>query len=338
MTIQRSRARYLLAAPVALALAFGQHAGASAALAVDAAPVLLGSAATFAVLAGSPSIANSGSTVVSGDIGAHPAAVVTGFPPGIVRGTIHVGDAVAALAKADLVAAYADAAGRTADWVLEGGAVGGRTLVAGVYSSGGATLDLSGTLTLDGQGDPAAAWVIQATADLVTAASSAVVLVNGAQACNVVWQVGRSAALGADSSFSGTILAATSITLRSRVSLLGRALATTGSVTLMNDTIAYPACVVPRPAAVPVTEPGSARPTGSPTIGLVVAIALPPTDLPARAGPSGIDTGPFVLTGLIVLIGLAAALLVDRLRLASVRAGTAARRQSAPERWDDGLS
>jgi Ice-binding-like len=102
-----------------------------------------------------------------------PAAAVTGFPPGTVNGTIHLVDAVASQAQSDLVIACTDAAVRTPATTVPGGTLGGKALVAGVYTAGGSTLGLTGTLTLGGENDPSAVWIFQATSDLVTASSSA---------------------------------------------------------------------------------------------------------------------------------------------------------------------
>ncbi|HET6746129.1 MAG TPA: ice-binding family protein [Candidatus Limnocylindria bacterium] len=203
-------------------------------------PVGLGTAAPFAVLAGTPAVTNTGPTTITGDLGISPAAAVVGFPPGTVSGTIHAADAVALQAKADLVTAYDDAAGRPVTDTH--GTLGGLTLVGGVYNAGGVTLDLTGTLTLDGENDPDSVWIFQATSDLITASSSSVDLINGAQACNVFWQVTSSATLGSGSTFVGTIMALTSITMENGVTLDGRALARNGEVTLIDDTITSSAC------------------------------------------------------------------------------------------------
>lgn len=179
MNRQRRGARRLLPARAAGILAIGLLTGGSPVLAAGPAPIGLGSAATFAVLAGSPAVTNSGSTVIGGDLGIHPAAAVKGFPPGTLNGTIHAGDATAQEAKVDLVAAYDDAAGRTPAVAVAGGVLGGLTLGAGVYTGGGVTLDLTGRLKLDAQNHPNAVWIFQATSDLVTAASSSVTFING---------------------------------------------------------------------------------------------------------------------------------------------------------------
>ena len=268
-------ARLLLAPAIAVTLALGLFAAGGTANAAGPAPVGLGTVAPFAVLAGTPAVTNSGPTTISGDLGISPAAAVTGFPPGTVSGTIHAADAVALQAQRDLGIAYTDAAGRTPATLLAGGTLGGKTLVSGVYSAGGTTLGLTGTLTLDGQGDPNAVWIFQATSDLVTASSSAVRFINGAQPCNVFWQVTSSATLGSGSTFAGSILALTSITLASGVTLDGRALARNGAVTLIDDAITGSTC-----AAATATSSPSASPSASPTASASASARHPP---PARA-------------------------------------------------------
>jgi hypothetical protein len=119
--------------------------------------------------------------------------------------------------------------------------LGGLTLTAGVYKAPGA-LGLTGALTLDAQGDPNAVFVLQAASTLITASASHVNLVNGAQPCNVFWQVGSSATFGTTSAFVGNVLALTSISLNNGVTLQGRALARNGSVTMINDTISAAHC------------------------------------------------------------------------------------------------
>ncbi|MFG2261752.1 ice-binding family protein, partial [Streptomyces sp. NPDC048720] len=204
-----------------------------------ATPVPLGTADSFAVLAGS-AVTNTGPSVVTGDLGVSPGTAISGFPPGLVLGAQHSADAVADQAKTDLVAAYNDAAGQATDGALPADA-GGLTLVPGVYTAS-STLGLTGTLTLDAEGDPNAVWVFQIGSGLTTASASRVLLINGASPCNVFWQVGSSAALGTDSTFVGNILALTSITATTGATIDGRALARNGAVTLDTNTITRPQC------------------------------------------------------------------------------------------------
>ncbi len=271
--------------------------------------VQLGTAAAFAVLAGTPAVTNTGvtpATVITGDLGIHPAASVTGFPPGLVAGAIHTADAVALQAKSDLASAYVDAAGRPATATYA--TLGGRTLVGGVYNAGGATLGLTGTLTLDAQNDPSSVWIFQATSDLVTASSSVVTFINGGQPCNVFWQVTSSATLGSGSTFIGTIMALTDITMGSTVSVNGRALARNGQVTLISDNIRRSTCAAPQPeetsgptvtpavaTATPTRAVATATPAGAATATPVGAATATPA---ASAAPVGAVVGPAAPTAI----------------------------------------
>jgi hypothetical protein len=193
----------------------------------------------FSVLAGS-TVINTGPTQVSGDVGISPGTAVTGFPPGLAGGAIHSADGAAAQAQATLTAAYIDAAGRSGGTSVAGDLVG-QTLTAGIYKST-SSLSISGDVTLDAQGNSDAVFIFQISSTLTTASGSHIVLVNGAKACNVFWQVGSSATLGTNSVFKGNILALTSITITTGVNLEGRALARNGAVTLDSDVITGCAC------------------------------------------------------------------------------------------------
>jgi hypothetical protein len=207
----------------------------------------LGAAANYTVLAAT-TVTNTGPSVVSadaglgGNLGVTPGTAVTGFPPGVVNapGAIHSADTSAATAKTDADAAYIDAAGRAPDQTFPAiHDIGGATFTAGVYNDP-SSFGITGTVTLDGEGNPDAVFIFQAGSTLVTAVSSQVVLVNGAQAGNVFWQVGSSATLGVSSMFKGTILASAAITVNTGVDVQGRVLAGTAAVTLDSDTINAP--------------------------------------------------------------------------------------------------
>jgi hypothetical protein len=201
---------------------------------INPTPVQLNNAGTYSVLAGT-NVVGTGTSSLSGDLGVSPGTSVTGFPPGTVAGTMHDGDAQAAQAETDLVAAYNDAASRTPSSEFSGDQ-NGRSFHEGVHHTA-AAFALTGTLTLDAQGDPNAVFIIQVGAALNTAAASHIALTNGAQASHVFWQVAGAAGTGATSSFAGTIMAAGAITLGDSSQLTGQALSY-GTITLANNTIA----------------------------------------------------------------------------------------------------
>jgi hypothetical protein len=208
----------------------------TAATAAGQAPVALGAASTFAVLAGS-TVTNTGATTVNGNLGLSPGTAVTGFPPGTVNGTIHAGNPAAAQAQRDLTTAYNNAAGRTVGAILVAGNLGGRTLTPGLYTSTSSLAISSGDLTLDARGDANAVFIFQMGSTLTTTVGRRVILSGGARAANVFWQVGSSATLGTGSVFRGNILALASITVTTGAAVEGRLLARTAAVTLDSNII-----------------------------------------------------------------------------------------------------
>ena len=168
--------------------------------------------------------------VINADVAVSPGGALSGFPPCAITGNKNLANAIAAQAQLDLTSAYNTLAGMpcspsnviTTD-------LGGTTKTPGVYCSA-TSIGVTGTVTLDGNGDPNAQFVFQAGTSLITAGN--VVLINGAQAKNVYWLVGSSATLGTASQWQGNIIALTSITLVDNATLTGRALARNGAVTL----------------------------------------------------------------------------------------------------------
>ncbi|GAC1601196.1 MAG: hypothetical protein NVS3B6_11380 [Pseudarthrobacter sp.] len=240
-----------------------------------ATPVGLGTAASYSVLAGT-TVTNTGPTTLQGDLGVSPGRAITGFPPGVSAGAKHPADAVALQAQSDVGIAYNSAAGQALTTSVSGDLVG-RTLTEGVYNST-SSLALSGQLTLDGQGNPNSVFVFQVASGLTTASASSIILTNGAQACNVFWQVGSSATLGTASSFKGTILALTSITVATGATVEGRALARNGQVSLDTNVFTTPACI---------TAPTTSAP---PTTGTPTAIGTPTDTASATATPTATTT------------------------------------------------
>ncbi|TDQ00472.1 ice-binding family protein [Labedaea rhizosphaerae] len=227
------------------------------------APVGLGTAGSYSVLGGQ-TVTNTGPSTLDASLGVSPGTAIVGFPPGTAGGAIHAGDAPAAQAQLDLTTAYNDAAGRAPTANVPADLVG-LTLVGGVYQASG-PLALSGTVTLDAQGDPSTVWIFQASSTLITASASDVNLVNGAQGCHVYWQVGSSATLGTHSDFTGTIMALTSITVTTGTDVQGRALARNGAVTLDDDTFTTPGCdTTPTTTTTTPTETTTTTPTETTT-------------------------------------------------------------------------
>ncbi len=197
----------------------------------------LGSAQSFSVLGGS-TVTNTGSSIVSGNLGVSPGSAVTGFPPGLVKdGTIHAADAIALQAQSDVTIAYNNLAGQSCTADLTGQDLGGLTLTTGVYCFS-SSAQLTGTLSLDAQGNASAVFIFKIGSTLTTASGSRVTMINGGSACNVFWQVGSSATVGTGTAFAGNILALTSITLNTGASVAGRALARNGAVTMQSNTVA----------------------------------------------------------------------------------------------------
>jgi hypothetical protein len=205
------------------------------------APVPLGGADAFAVLAGT-AVTNSGATVVNGDLGVSPGSTVSGFPPGTVNGTTHVGDATAAQAQLDLAAAYANAGGQPASATIPA-ELGGTTLPPGVYESDSGSFAVTGTLTLDGQGNGNGIFIFRAATSLATApGNSQINLIKGAQSCNVFWQVGSSATLGGGTVFRGNLMAAGDLAGGSGATVDGRLLTMNGAVSLDDDLLTTAQC------------------------------------------------------------------------------------------------
>ena len=265
------------------------------------ATVPLATAGSYSVLAGT-TVTNTGPSVLGESLGVHPGTAVEGFPPGIVSapGTIDAGGPTSLTAQNDLTIAYDNAAGRTVEFTQTNPDLVGQTLIPGVYAATAkAPLSLSGQLVLDGQNNSSAVFIFQTDSTLITGSGSSILLINGASECNVFWQVGSSATLGSGSVFVGNILALTSVTVNSGVTVRGRALARNGAVTLINDTFVAPSCV---PSSTSTTSP--LVPTS--LHGDVV-------EIPATGGTTG-DTG--LVAFAVLAVGVGAVLIARRRTLA----------------------
>jgi type VI secretion system secreted protein VgrG len=302
---RRPSLAWLAVVPVAAAGAIALFIASQPAVAAQA-PVGLGTAGTFGVLAGT-TVTNTGPSTISGNLGVSPGTAVTGFPPGTVsNGTIHSADGVAAGAQSDLTTAYNDAAGRSPTANVPAFIGAGQTLTPGVYKAS-SSLDVGGALTLDADGDPDAVFIFQAPSTLITDSASSIVLSGDAQACNVFWQVGSSATLGTNSDFSGSILALTSISVNTGDTIAGRALARNGAVTLDDDVITVPACATVLPTTSPTATasvtPTRPAPTPTSTTSATATATAKPTPTPTATGPRPAPTpspigSNFPVTGL----------------------------------------
>jgi len=271
-------------------------------------PVNLGTAGNFAVL-GAAAVNDTNISAVTGDVGLSPAA--WGPAPALtcaeVTGTIYSVNASGPLpcrqinagllttAKNDLTAAYIDAAGRTASTV--GTELGGVILPDGTYASAAGTFGIfgGGTLTLDGGGRADSVFIFQMASTLTTGSNSKVVLTNGAQACNVYWQVGSSAHLGTGSTFVGNVMADQSITDDGGSTVDGRFLARIAAVTLNNTHITSSVCA---PSTHPSSTP-TATPTSTPT-----ATGLPTSTPTATGLPTSTPTATGLPTSTPTATGL----------------------------------
>jgi hypothetical protein len=326
--ITRTRpTRLLTAVALAGALAF------SSSIAFAADQPRLGTAANYAVMAAT-TITNTGPTIVTRNMALSPGTAVTGFPPGVVIGQVDAGsDADAILAHTELVTAYDDAAAETTTVNLTGTDLGGLTLTPGTYTFDDAA-ELTGTLTLDGQGSTNATFIFQIGSTLTTASNSMVSLINGAGGCAVFWQVASSATLGTTTSFQGTIMAMASISMNTSATIGvgglnpgGRALARTGAVTLDSNVITAPVgdcafaaapTATPIPTAVPSIAPsGPATATAIPVLSAPAASPAPSMPDAAMPGSSEIIPNTFALlalAGLAAVGGLSVRLVASRRR------------------------
>jgi hypothetical protein len=256
-------------------IAFGMTASLASSAHGAAVEVPLGTVESYAILAGTD-ITKTGPSTVTGDIGVFPGAAISGTGVITQVGAVQAGTPAADIAQQDLVAAYTNAEAQQPRLPITTD-LAGQTLKSGVHNSA-STIGLNGALTLDAEGNPDAVFVFQAGSSLITGPGSSVNLINGANACNVYWQVGSSATLDTTTSFVGNVMALTSVTLNTGATVNGRILARNGTVSLDSNVITRPTCDTPA-----VTNPSTPAPSASPS---VPSTPAPSSDSPADDAPS----------------------------------------------------
>jgi hypothetical protein len=205
-------------------------------------PIVLGLAKTFGAIAAT-TLTSTGDTVITGDCGTCPGTAITGFTPGICTGTTSAGGTAACNAEAACLTAYNNATALASTTTLTSSDLGGLTLAPGVYIFPTSAATLSTTLTLDGSTNNDGQFIFQITTTFATSANSAVVLINGAQACNVYFIVGTSSTIAGGTALQGNVLAYTSIAVSSEASNKGTLCALNGAVTLIDNALtAQPTC------------------------------------------------------------------------------------------------
>jgi len=205
----------------------------------------------YAIL--SNTITNAGFSIITGSMGA--ATSPTGFPPGTIKGSIYIGIPRVVTALTDGTSSYNAIKGQVCKTDLTGQDLGGKTLAPGVYCFS-STAQLNGVLTLSGSST--SEWYFQVGSALLVTANSKMILSNGSAACNVHWGIGSSATLSLNANVVGNFFAYASITFNTGVKLQGRAVALTGMVSLIGNTVTM---CSPTPTPTPTTThtPGVAN-------------------------------------------------------------------------------
>jgi hypothetical protein len=211
-----------------------------------ATPILGSDLASFTVL-GASTVTNVPTNTIVGNVGVYAGGAITGFnsspgvavsDPQVTGGLVHTTTALAQSAQSQLTAAINSLGSLGPGTTLINPDLAGLILAPGVYTVSAGTTNLSGALTLDGGGNANAAWVFQMASSLITSPNSVVNVINTGSGAGVYWNVGSSATIDTNTTFLGNILALTSIAMNSTATdLCGRALASTGAVTLIQNSL-----------------------------------------------------------------------------------------------------
>eukprot|EP01085_Mycamoeba_gemmipara_P003146 Mycagemm_TRINITY_DN9344_c0_g1::TRINITY_DN9344_c0_g1_i1::g.3146::m.3146 type:complete len:459 gc:universal TRINITY_DN9344_c0_g1_i1:76-1452(+) len=202
------------------------------------ADVSLGNAAPYAVLAGS-TITSTGPTAIVGDLGIWTGSALTATPAIVLTGSTHLADPSAQAAQSSLLTAYDYCKSRASNALLPV-EIGGMTLTPGVYTAEFDELQITSILTLDGQSLPNPVFIFQMATTLKLNTGGSILLINGARASGVFWQVGSAVTLAANVAMVGTLMAKQAISFGSGTTLTGRALAIIAAVTMDTNTITKP--------------------------------------------------------------------------------------------------
>ena len=218
---------------------------------------VLGASDAFSVL-GHSTVTDTGASVLAGDLGLSAGTSITGFPPGVYPGPMHINDTLANTAQANASTAYTTLHGLTPTSTLAG-TVGTLTLTPGVYNFT-SSAPLTGVLTLDFGGLSNQDFVFQTGSTLTTASDSAVNIINQGENDSIYWAVGSSTTLGTTTSFEGNIISVASDTLNTGATIgCGNVVALNGAVTLDPNTIGG-SCHAGDSTGVPVTVAATPEP------------------------------------------------------------------------------
>jgi hypothetical protein len=191
----------------------------------------LRSLSSFEAFTGTGAITNSGA--ITGDVGTNVGAL-TGFTGPSFIGNVYLNDALTTQADIDLMKVYIHLNNifETHPGTHTPAFGGGEVLTPGVYSIGGAG-SVTGNLTLNGQGNPNAVFIIKFKGAFSAGVGSNIILTNGANAANVFWVAQGAISIGASSTIKGTLLAYPgAITLGINSSIEGRLLSSVGAITV----------------------------------------------------------------------------------------------------------
>lgn len=204
-------------------------------------PISLGKASGYGVIAGG-GLVNNGQSKIIGDLGISPVISYVDNGALVIKGDYHFGDPGIIAAQADLTNAYNLASSETPT-VTVPVELSGQTLFSGIYTNTSG-FTLNGTLNFDAQNNPNALFIMKSPVALTTGAASKINLLNGAQACNIFWQVATTSSLGTNSDFKGNLLGKGAFVSGSGTIVQGRVLIGSGSVTLNTTQITRPDCKV----------------------------------------------------------------------------------------------